>query len=46
MSPYLKVPVGMAYVKSNYANPDQEIFIEIRNKKLKAKVVKLPFVKK
>jgi aminomethyltransferase len=45
MSPMLKVGIGMGYVKTEYAPIGTEIFIKIRNKNLKAKVVKLPFWK-
>ncbi|MFW5793502.1 MAG: glycine cleavage system aminomethyltransferase GcvT [Bacteroidota bacterium] len=45
MSPSLKKPIGMGYVKTEFSKPDSEIFIEIRGKSLKAKVVKLPFYK-
>lgn len=45
-SPTLSVGVGMGYVSTPFAEVDSEIFIDIRNKKLKAKVVKLPFLKK
>ena len=45
MSPMLKQGIGMAYLKKGYWNPDTEIFIRIRNKDLKAKVVNLPFYK-
>ncbi len=43
MSPSLKKPIGMAYVKSEFAKRETEIFIEIRGKALKAVVVKRPF---
>ena len=46
MSPTLKKPIGMAYVQKPFAKADTEIFLEVRNKSLKAKVVKLPFYKK
>jgi aminomethyltransferase len=46
MSPSLKIGIGLGYVPSAYAAPDAEIFISIRDKNLKAKVVKLPFFKK
>ncbi len=46
MSPTLKKPIGMGYVKKPFAKADTDIFIEIRGKALKAKVVKLPFYKK
>jgi len=43
MSPSLKQGIGMGYVKNDYAAPDSEIFINIRNKPQKAQIVKLPF---
>ncbi len=43
-SPTLSVGIGMGYVQTAYAAPDSEIFISIRDKNLRAKVVKLPFV--
>jgi aminomethyltransferase len=46
MSPTLKIGIGLGYVACNYVEIDNEIFIEIRNKKIKAIVSKLPFVKK
>ncbi len=46
MSPSMKVGIGMGYVTIDNAALDSEIFIEIRNKGVKAKVVKLPFYKK
>ena len=45
MSPSLGVGIGMGYVKIDDAKPDTEIFIAVRKRKLKAKVVKLPFLK-
>ena len=44
MSPTLDKAIGMGYVMQEYSKVDTEIYIEIRNKKVKAKVVKLPFV--
>ncbi len=44
-SPSLKIAIGMGYVSSAYSKPGTEIFINIREKALKAKVVKLPFYK-
>lgn len=43
-SPTLGYGVGLGYVDAAYANVDSEIFIDIRGKLLKAKVVKLPFL--
>jgi len=45
MSPSLKKAIGMAYVPANLATPGSEVFIEVRDKLLKASVVKLPFYK-
>lgn len=46
MSPSMKVGIGLGYVKVDNAALDSEIFIDIRDKGIKAKVVKLPFYKK
>ncbi len=46
MSPMLKVGIGLAYVKPEFAKVGTEICINIREKLLKVKVVKLPFYKK
>lgn len=46
LSPMLNTGIGMGYIKTAYTQPGQEIMIEIRNKKLKAEVVTLPFIKK
>jgi len=43
MAPTLKKAVGMGYVKNGYWDQDKEIYIDIRGKSLKAKIVKLPF---
>ncbi len=45
MSPILKTGIGMGYVPNELSSEGQEIFINIREKLLKAKIVKLPFVK-
>ena len=44
-SPSLGKAVGMGYVAKEFAAADTEIYIEVRNKQLKAKVVKIPFYK-
>lgn len=46
MSPMMKIGIGMGYVLTKFSKPDTEIFINIRNKNLKAKVVKMPIYKK
>ncbi|WP_245683820.1 glycine cleavage system aminomethyltransferase GcvT [Vulcanibacillus modesticaldus] len=45
-SPTLKKNVGLALIKSEYADIGNELFIGIRNKKVKAKVVNTPFYKR
>jgi aminomethyltransferase len=45
MSPLLKKGIGMGYVKPPYAKSGTELYIRIRNKDLKAVVVKGPFRK-
>lgn len=44
MSPTLGFAIGMGYVKSEYAAEGTEISISVRNKNLKARVVKMPFI--
>ena len=44
-SPSLGKAVGMGYVKPEFAAKETEIFIQVRKKQLKAKVVGLPFLK-
>lgn len=44
-SPCLNKGIGMAYVDSAYAAFGTEVFLEVRGKRLKAQLVKLPFVK-
>jgi len=45
MSPMMKKGIGMAYINKGYWKEGTEIFIRIRNKSLKAVVVKLPIYK-
>ncbi|NQV78431.1 MAG: glycine cleavage system aminomethyltransferase GcvT [Lutibacter sp.] len=45
MSPSLKEAVGMGYVTVENSKIGSEIYIQVRNKNLKAEVVKLPFYK-
>ena len=44
LSPSLGYGIGLGYVTPSSSQLDQEIFIEVRSKALKAVVVKLPFV--
>jgi aminomethyltransferase len=46
MSPMLKLGIGMGYLAKGFWNPGTEIFIRIRNKDLKARIVNLPFYRK
>jgi len=46
MSPMMKQGIGMAYLSKGYWKTDTEIFIRIRNKDLKARVVNLPIYQK
>ena len=45
MAPSLGKAIGMGYVTKENAKADTEIYISIRNKQVKAKVVKMPFYK-
>lgn len=45
-SPSLNKAIGLAYVQSEFAKTDTELFISIREKGIKAKVCKIPFLKK
>lgn len=44
-SPSMGVGIGLGYVKTEFSKPGTEIFIQIRNKNLKAQVEKLPLLK-
>jgi aminomethyltransferase len=46
MSPMMKQGIGMAYLQKGYWKTGIEIFIRIRNKDLKAKIVDLPIYNK
>jgi len=46
MSPMMKQGIGMAYLEKGYWKTGTEIFIRIRNKDLKAKIVDLPIYNK
>ncbi|TDB66050.1 glycine cleavage system aminomethyltransferase GcvT [Arundinibacter roseus] len=43
LSPTLQKGVGMGYVPIDFAKPGTEIFVQVREKLLKAQVVKMPF---
>ena len=44
-APSLGKPIGMGYVKTSHSSIDSDIYIDIRGKLLKARVVKMPFSK-
>ncbi len=45
MSPMLKKGIGMAYINKPFTKLGAQIFIKVRDKKLSAEIVKLPFYK-
>jgi len=45
MSPILKIGIGMGYISTPSAVQGTEILVGIRDKKLRARIVKLPFIK-
>jgi aminomethyltransferase len=46
MSPSMKIGIGLGYVTKEHSALNSPIYIEIREKGVEAKVVKLPFFKK
>ena len=46
ISPVLKIGIGMAYVETAFAGLETELFIKVRDRLLKAVVVRPPFYKK
>jgi aminomethyltransferase len=45
-APFLKKNIALAYVPREYASPDREVAVEIRNSPVKARVVPTPFYRK
>ncbi len=45
-SPTLKKNIGLALIKTEYAQLGHELLVEIRGKRLRAKIVKTPFYKR
>jgi aminomethyltransferase len=45
MGPAVKMPIGMGYVPSELSKEGSEILVSIRDKSLRARVVKFPFYK-
>ena len=46
LSPSLNVGVGLGYVTKEFSQADTEVFIQVRNKSLRAAVTRPPFLKK
>lgn len=46
VSPILEKGIALGYVDKNFSDEGTELFINIRGKDIKAKVVKLPFIQK
>ncbi|MEM7549160.1 MAG: glycine cleavage system aminomethyltransferase GcvT [Bacteroidota bacterium] len=44
MSPILETGIGMGYVQKKHSKPGTEILLNIRNKQIKAHIVKPPFI--
>jgi len=44
MSPCLKVGFGMGYVRPEFAKPGTEIAVVIREKPVRAEVIRMPLV--
>nr|HPR61342.1 glycine cleavage system aminomethyltransferase GcvT [Prolixibacteraceae bacterium] len=44
ISPVLNIGIGMGYIQSEFASIGNEVYIQVRNKMLKAIVVKTPFI--
>jgi aminomethyltransferase len=45
-SPHVRKGFGLGYVASRYAQPGQEIEIEVKDREIAAKIVQLPFYRK
>ena len=45
MSLTLGVPIALGYISSNFSSLDSEVYISIRNKRIRSKVVSIPFIK-
>lgn len=44
-SPSLNKAIGMGYVRTEFSKPETEIFIQVRNKNIKAVIKKPPFIR-
>jgi aminomethyltransferase len=46
LSPFMRTGIGLGYVVKRYAQPGQEIEIELREREVTAKIIELPFFRK
>lgn len=46
VSPVLQKPIALAYIDTDIVLEGNDVFVNVRNKQIPAKIVKLPFVKK
>lgn len=46
LSPSLRMGIGMGYVENRYAKEGQEVDVEVKDREIGAKIVKLPFYRK
>jgi aminomethyltransferase len=45
-SPHCRKDIGLGYVSTRYAQPGQEIEIEVKDREIAARIVDLPFYKR
>ena len=45
MSPTLNKSIAMGYVSAKFSSVNSEVYIQVRKKKIKSKIVSLPFIK-
>ncbi len=46
MGPTVQKPIGMAYVPASMSAPDTDIWVDVRGKVLKGRVVRIPFLQR
>jgi aminomethyltransferase len=44
MSPIIKKGIGLGYIRKEHSGPGQEVFVAVRNRKLKAVIQRPPFI--
>jgi len=45
-TPYLKKAIGMAYLPAEHSIPETEFDVDIRGRRIRARVVAMPFYKR